>query len=222
MSVLARELDSYQRAVDAYRRQTNDHNRKVDAYRNTLVRDADGNVLLIDASNAVFSADPDGKLTRTGLPSGSLSDYGMTELPDDPRFRLLRQNPTDSKRETRDDVQYYQDSETGEQYYYTVTPGQGDAGPTRERLGSEWRMEQAMPQRWEEPQRYQFSRNISGFTEKPPEWDREFTRVEPNPTAAQIRRAATPSLAQMEAGLIGQVMRSGGVKYGVPEYRPRT
>ena len=50
MSVLARELDSYQRAVDAYQRQLNSYNRGVQSYNDTLVRDADGNLLVIDSS----------------------------------------------------------------------------------------------------------------------------------------------------------------------------
>jgi hypothetical protein len=232
MSVLSRELDSYQRAVDAYQRQLNSHNRKVDAYRDTLVRDEAGNLLVVDSSGAVFSADSEGKLTRSGLPSGALSDYGLTEVPDDPRFRMLRQNPTKSERESRDDVRLFVDSETGEQYYYTLTPGYGDAGPTQERLGPEWRLEEALPQQMAPgygdsggyylPQQFRFSRDISGFTEKPPEWDREFNRQAPDPTAAQVRRAGMPTMAQIEGGLIGQVMRGGGVRQGVPAYRPRS
>lgn len=232
MSVLSRELDSYQRAVDAYQRQLNSYNRKVDAYQNTLVRDANGNLLVVDGSGAVLSADSEGKLTPSAAPSGSLGDYGLTEMPDDNRFRLLRQNPTKSERESRDDVRLFVDSETGEQYYYTLTPGYGDAGPTQERLGPEWRLEEALPQKmvpgygdsggYYEPQQFRFSRDISGFTERPPEWDREFNRQAPDPTAAQIRRASMPSMAQIEGGLVGEVMRSGGVRMGVPAYRPRS
>jgi hypothetical protein len=231
MSVLSRELDSYQRAVDAYQRQLNSHNRQVDAYRNSLVRDANGNLLVVDSSRAVFSADSEGKLTPSGAPSGALSDYGLTELAEDPRFQMLRQNPTKSERESRDDVRLFVDSETGEQYYYTQRPDYGDFGPTRDHLGPEWRLEEVLPQKWVSghgdsggyyEQQFRFSRDISGFTEKPPEWDREFNRQAPDATAAQVRRAGMPSMAQIEAGLIGQVMRGGGVRQGVPAYRPRS
>jgi hypothetical protein len=225
MSVLSRELDSYQRAVDAYQRQLNRYNRKVDAYRNTLVRDSAGNLLVVDASGTVFSANPEGKLTRSKVPSGALSDYGLTEVPDDKRFQMLRQNPTESKHESRDDVRFYQDFETGEQYYYTLTPGSGDEGFTLTRLGPEWKLERALPQKRVgdsiEPQQFRFSRDASVFAEKPPEWDREFNRQAPDATAAQVRRASTPSMAQIEGGLVGEVMRGGGVRMGVPVYRPR-
>lgn len=229
MSVLSRELDAYQRAVDAYQRRMNSYNRKVDAYRDTIVRDANGNMLVVNSSGGVQGVDPDGRLVRGSLPSGTLADYGLTTLPDDPRFRLVRQgSPTESKRETLDKVYKYQDSETGEEYYYTQVD-EGESGIRRERLSPEWRLEREVPGRWidggdsgyyERPT-YVFSRDASTYLEAPPEWIAEFTRTAPDPTAAQVRRAATPNWAQIEAGLIGEVMRSKGVRGGVPVYRPR-
>lgn len=229
MSVLSRELDSYQRAVDAYQRRMNSYNRGVDAYRKTLVRDANGNLMLIDASGNVFSADQDGRLTRSSLPGGSLTDYGATPLPDDPRFRLLRQGePTESKRETLDNVYKYQDYDTGEEYYYTQVD-EGESGIRQVRLTPDWKLEKEIPGRYidygdgggYERTTYQFSRDASSYLEAPPEWTDEFKRKAPDATAAQVRRAATPSWAQIEAGLIGQVMRGSGVRGGVPIYRPK-
>jgi hypothetical protein len=230
MSVLSRELDSYQRAVDAYQRRMNTYNRKVDAYRNTVVRDANGNLLVVDASGNVFSAGQDGGLTRSNLPGGSLTDYGATPLPDDPRFRLLRQGePTEAKRETLDNVYKYEDYESGENYYYTEVD-EGESGLRRERLTSDWQLDKVVPGRlidggdssYQERPTYIFSRDASSYLEAPPEWTDEFRRKAPDPTQAQVRRASQPSLAQIETGLIGQVMRGGGVRGGVPVYRPRT
>ena len=50
--------------------------------------------------------------------------------------------------------------------------------------------------------------------EKPGEWGKTFDVKAPNPTKAEIRRESTPSLAEMEAGLIGEAIRGRGVRYG--------
>lgn len=229
MSVLSRELDSYQRAVDAFQRRMNSYNRKVDAYRSTVARDANGNMLVVDSAGRVQGVNADGKLVKGSLPSGTLADYGLTPLPDDPRFRLVRQGaPTEVKRETLNNVRKYQDSETGEEYYFTQVDD-GDYGTRTVRLTPEWRLEKEIPGSYEDygdgggygPTTYQFSRDVSTYIESPPEWTGEFTGKAPDPTAAQVRQASTPNWAQIEAGLIGEVMRGKGVRSGVPVYRPR-
>ena len=229
MSVLSRELDSYQRAVDAFQRRMNSYNRKVDAYRSTVARDVNGNMLVVNNAGQVQGVDADGKLVRGSLPSGTLSDYGLTYLPDDKRFRLVRKGaPTEVKRETLNNVRKYQDSETGEEYYYTEID-EGESGIRRERLTPEWRLDKEVLGRevydgdgsYRLPTTYEFSRDVSSYIESPPEWTGEFTRKAPDPTAAQVRQAATPNWAQIEAGLIGEVMRGKGVRSGVPVYRPR-
>jgi hypothetical protein len=231
MSVLSRELDSYQRAVDAYQRRMNTYNRGVDAYRKTLVRDANGNLLVVDGNGNVSAVEPSGRVIGPSLPANfNIQDYGATSIPDTSAFRQLRQGePTESKRETLDKVYKYQDSETGEKYYYTQVD-EGESGLRRERLTPDWRLEKEIPGRYidygdgggyERPT-YIFSRDASSYLEAPPEWTDEFRRKAPDPTQAQVRRASQPSLAQIETGLIGQVMRGGGVRGGVPVYRPRT
>lgn len=58
-----------------------------------------------------------------------------------------------------------------------------------------------------------------GYPETPGTFDQKFNRQAPDPSFAQVAKASAPSMAQMEAGLIGQVMRGGGVRGGVPVYR---
>ena len=231
MSILSRELDSYQRAVDAYQRRLNSYNRGVDAYRKTLVRDANGNLLVVDGNGNVSAVEPSGRVIGPSLPANfNIQDYGATSIPDTSAFRQLRQGePIESKRETLDNVYKHQDSETGEEYYYTQVD-EGESGIRQVRLLTpDWRLEKEIPGRYidygdgggYERATYQFSRDAASYLEAPPEWTDEFKRKAPDATAAQIRRAATPNWAQIEAGLIGQVMRGGGVRMGVPVYRPR-
>jgi len=54
----------------------------------------------------------------------------------------------------------------------------------------------------------------AGFSEEAP--------VEPDASVAQTRAAARPSLAQMEAGLIGQAIRGRGVKQGGAYFPPES
>lgn len=261
MSVLSRELDSYQRAVDAYQRQLNSYNRGVQQYNDTLVRDADGNLLVIDSSGNVQKVDPEGKVTPGALPSGTLQDYGFSPIPDEDRFRMLRQGePVESKREVRTNVIRSYDPESG---YGGFSGGDGASSFGVDQLlssgaeyGPEWRVDKAyrwMPipdpsgktswfnQKYDyvevdpswleanpltydaengKPDIYTLSRNASVYAEKPDEWTKQFTRKAPDPTFAQVKRAGMPTLAQIEGGLIGEVMRGKGVRYGVPVYRP--
>lgn len=231
MSVLSRELDSYQRAVDAYQRRLNSYNRSVDAYRDTLVRDANGNLLVVNSSGQVFSADDTGRLTAGRLPSGTIKDYGATTLPGDKRFRVLRQNPIDTQRETKTGVKKYRDSESNEEFYYTERREESGDGENIvwDRLSPEWKLEKEIPGRWidggdssyQEQPTYEFSRDASVYFEQPEEWTKTFNRQAPDPTGAQTRRAGRPTLAQIEGGLIGEVMKGSGVRYGVPVYRPK-
>lgn len=225
MSVLSRELDSYQRAVDAYQRQLNSYNRGVQRYNDTLVRDADGNLLVVDSSGSVMKVDAEGRVTPGKLPSGTVQDYGISAIPDESRFRMLRQGePVESKRETITGVQRFYDPESGQEYYYTLGSDYGDSGPGQERLTAEWRLERKIPGQQDgesyTPDTYEFSRDASVYVEKPEEWTKQFTRKAPDPTFAQVKRAGMPTLAQIEGGLIGEVMRGKGVRYGVPVYRP--
>lgn len=230
MSVLSRELDSYQRAVDAYQRQLNSYNRGVQRYNDTLVRDADGNLLVVDSSGSVMKVDAEGRVTPGNLPSGTVQDYGISAIPDESRFRMLRQGePTEANRETASGVMRYYDPESGEEYYYTLGAEQYEGSRSMDRLGPEWRMERRIPGQqagWGDseyytPDTYEFSRDASVYLEKPQDWAKQFNRTAPDPTFAQVKRAGMPSMAQIEGGLIGEVMRGKGVRSGTPTYRPR-
>lgn len=221
MSVLTRDIDAYQRALKVFQQKAKGHNRQVEAYNNTLVRDSDGNPLLIDGQGNVFRADSDGRLTQGQLPGGSVADYGLSSLPDTSAFRLLRQNPTSQARETRDDVRYIpgfnEDGVAREGYYYTVGPEQGDGGGAIERLSGEWRVDERIPGRQMGPDqveadRFRVSRDASVYADRPGEFTEKFDRRAPDPTRAAIQRAASPSMAEAEIGLIGQVMRGKGVR----------
>lgn len=227
MSVLSRELDAYQRAVDAYQRSVNSYNRGVDAYRSTLVRDANGRLLLATPSGGVTAVDSEGRIAQAVLPAGfDQSQYGMTGLPDS-AYSLLRQNPKSVGRETRDDVYYYAGSSEGndQPFYYYYGPEQGDAGAQRHILGGEWRVDQKIPGFSsgdnQEPDRYVVSRDASIYPEQPGDWTKKFGKKAPDPTGAQMKKMGMPTLAEVEAGLIGEVIKGGGVRYGVPVYRPK-
>lgn len=233
MAVLSRELDSYQRAVDAYQRQVDRHNRKAARYDDTLVRDAAGNILVLDASGNVMKVDSEGRVTPGALPSGSVQDYGVSAIPDESRFRALRQGaPVDTRRETRTDVRYIpgfsDESGSQEGYYYTLGADQGEGTRAIDRLGPEWRVEQRIPGNYvgageasyAMPDAYEVSRDVSVYPERPPEWDKEFNRRAPDPTFGAAKRAGMPSAAQIERGLIAEVLRGKGVRSGAPNYGP--
>lgn len=226
MSVLAREQDSYQRALEAYQRQINRYNRDVDKYKTTLVKDQNGNLLVIDGSGNVSAVNSGGALIGASLPRDfQLTNYGATDIPGGQGFRQLRQGPMEVKRETKTDVRKYVDYDTGQEYYYTWGPDWSDSGPSQVRLGPEWRIDKTVPGQvygdTEGPTTYIASRDASTYMESPPEWKKTFDRKAPSATPAQVSRMNAPSLAEVESGLIGEVMKGKGVRYGVPVYRPR-
>lgn len=233
MSVLARELDSYQRALDIYQRQMNRYNRGVDQYRQTLVRDANGNILITmpgssfgGSGGEVKAVGPDGTIVAAaGGLEKPLTEYGLTPIPGNEAFRMLRQNPTSANRETVSGVKKYVDvdPETGERYYYIEQNNNDDY--RRIKLGNEWRMDETVRGReyndYSEPTTYVFSRDASEYLKAPEEWTKTFDRKAPEATAGQVRRMGMPSLAEIEGGLIGEVMKGSGVRQGVPVYRPK-
>lgn len=170
MSVLARDLDAYNRALTAYQRRAGGYNRSVDQYNQSMVRDANGNILIqgmgggsagTDASDAVpdssylMAVDTTGKVISAKLAEGfNESAYGTSAIEGATGYRMLRQNPT----------------------------GTADNKPT--------------------------------YQEKPEEWTEEFKGKAPDPTYGQIKKASAPSLAAQEAGLIGEVIKGGGLKTG--------
>lgn len=170
MSVLARDLDAYNRALTAYQRRVGSYNRSVDQYNQSMVRDANGNVLIqgmnggtqaTEASEAtpdttyLMAVDTTGKVIAAKPVEGfDESAYGTTAIEGATGYRMLRQNPI----------------------------GTADNKPI--------------------------------YQEKPEDWTEEFKLKAPDPTYGQVKRAGTPSLAAKEAGLIGEVIKGGGLKTG--------
>ena len=214
MSVLAREQDSYQRALEAYQRQINRYNRGVDRYKSTLVKDQNGNLLVIDGSGNVSAVNSGGALIGASLPRGfDQTAYGATAIPGGQGYRQLRQNPTEAKRESVAGVRVYSD-ESGYTSYY-------DANGNPVYITPEWRRDRVNPATEYAPATYDYSRDVSSYMESPPEWKKTFDRKAPEATPAQVSKMNAPSLAEIESGLIGEVMKGKGVRYGVPVYRPR-
>lgn len=223
MSVLAREVDAYQRALDAWQRQANRHNRKLDAYQQTLVRNDQGQQL-VQYAGQVFAVDPQtGRLSPASPPQDVR--YELTDLPGNPGILALRQNPIGTREETLSGAQRYQDPSAGEDYYFTSTQ-EMEGGVERKRVGPEWQVQSEQPGAYRsaddyDPTTYTLARDVGVYPEAPGSIE-GFNRPAPQATLSQARRIGAPSLAQVEAGLIGEVIRGGGVKQGVPVYRPRS
>lgn len=218
-SVLSRDIDAYQRALDQYNRSLRRHNAGVDAYNSTLVRGTDGNPVVVDSGYGIVQG---------ALPPGQTANtYGKTEVEGNPGMFVLRKDPIRQSSETLRDVRYQgpmvdEAGPVSSGYYYQVTGSDPEGGETRQQLGGEWRMtEQTGFGEAPSDNRYTVERNTSEYMAKPAEWTREFNRKAPAPTKAEYIRAQLPSLAAVEGGLIGDVLRSGGLKSGVP-IRQRT
>jgi len=85
VTVLARELQAYQTAVDQY-------NRNVQAFGNSLVKDANGNILVYK-DGKYYSVPPEGgEATKISEPTGF---SGKTPSSGDPSVYLLRRQISD-------------------------------------------------------------------------------------------------------------------------------
>jgi hypothetical protein len=240
MSVLRRDVESYQRALDQYQRQVAAYNRKIEGYNQSIVSDAQGNYYVVGSDGTTYIADKNtGKVTATSLPGGrSLGDYGLTSIEGDNNFRLLRQNPTQASRETV--IGAYRGYEGGDEwnqgtpYYYrlgdTAYDSEGNIYRPQVRLGPEYRVDQTIPGEWvgagedsyRAPDQYRLSRDASTYASKPGAFDKKFTRTAPDPTYAQLRQmqqgTANQQALAAERGLISEVMRGGGVLGDRPQY----
>jgi hypothetical protein len=221
MSVLGREQDSYQRALEAYQRQINRYNRSVDKYQASLVRDQNGNILVQSGGgfgnfSMPIEAVPPGGGTpiAASLPKDfDESLYGYTDIPGGQGYRYLRQNPIEAKRETVEGLSYFSDEYGGTSYY--MFPD----GRVFDTYG--WRHGGASGGNEYTPPTHSFFRDLSTYMAAPAEWDKKFNRKAPSATPAQASKIGAPSLAEVESGLIGEVMKGKGVRYGVPVYRPK-
>lgn len=209
MTVLARELDAYKRAVEQYNRQTRGYNKSVEQYNNTIVTDANGNAIVRDSSGNTYSVDKEGRLSGYTLPSGqSVADYGSTALPDSP-YQMMRQNPTTRNVETVTGATLRQGGSEE-----SPVVGYGDANGNL--YGPEWRMVSQNYQGGDESPYYTYTlqRDASVYADKPGAFDKTQPK-QPDPSMAAVRRMYRPGLAQQEAGLVGSVIRNNGLASAV-------
>lgn len=218
MGVLARELASYQSAVDQYLRNST-------GFNNSLVQDANGNILVYmngqyysvpaNGGNATpvssFTTADGRQISRLGL--NTFGQYGMTASSGDPNVYLVRQNPTGSTTNTVTGLRaMYDDSNNITGYYmtdasgnyveaYAPAPGvqvQYEMVPqTDPNIAPTWKAIETQYQYIGEPQ--------------------DFTRKPPDPTLAQVRKMNQIGSADAErlAGMDSGIIRSGGLKGGL-------
>ena len=233
MSVLARDLDAYNRALQAYQRKAGTFNRGVDRYNASIVRDPNENAYVyggeydpVGANNGQFyTADKtSGQLSEATAPTGYA---GMTAIADSPGYSMIRQNPTGKETKTFTGATKGGGGtdEFGRpipEYFYL--PGERDpASPmsqpeARQLDASKVRVvavtEGARSGMGASIPTYTIEYDVNSFQDKPGEWTETFDKKAPDPTKAQVAQAARPSLAQQEAGLIGGVIRGKGLKTG--------
>lgn len=231
MSVLARDLDAYNRALQAYQRKAGTFNRGVDRYNTSFVRDPSGNPYAYSGeydpagfnTGQFYTADKaSGQLTEAEAPA----EYaGMTANTDSPGYSMLRQNPTG--KETKIFTGAIKsgggtDRFGNPQPEYFYIPGE----PSPDGLSTSRRLDASKVRvvGQTEGQRsgmgggsnptYTIEYDVNSFQDKPGEFTETFDKKAPDPTKAQIAQAVRPSLAEQEAGLIGEVVRGKGLKTG--------
>lgn len=219
MSVLSRELDTYNRALAAYNRDVRKHNALGKAYNDSIVRDQNGNPVVASGQPGAWGApqavDADGRVIGANLISGFNADaYGKTDAGSG--YSMLRQNPISSARETKSGVMRGVD-EDGTSFYYEL--GQPDWEGTRQqvRLNGDWQVAKVNPGAqlsYDEvaPTTYDLYRDNNVYPDNPGAWTRKFDMQAPDPSFSQIRKSGQASLAQLEGGLIGEVIAGRGAR----------
>lgn len=235
MSVLARDLDAYNRALQAYQRKAGGYNKSVDRYNTSFVRDPSGNPYVYSGEYDPAGANT-GQFYTANKASGQLTDAqapaeyaGMTANTDSPGYSMLRQNPTGKE------TKIFTGATKGgggtdrwgrpiPEYFYL--PGVPDPGNPRGTVTS--RQLDASKVRVVEKTEgarsgmagsgiptYTIEYDVNSFQDKPGEWTETFDKKAPDPTKAQLNQAGQASLAQQEMGLIGEVLQSRGLKTGI-------
>jgi len=235
MSVLARDLDAYNRALMAYQRKAGKYNRGVDQYNASILRDPSGNPYVYGGtydplgpnSGQFYTADQaTGKLNAATAPAGYA---GMTGIPESPGYSMLRSNPTGTQVKTMANV-YKGGGGVDEygnkqpEYFYVAGQPDADGNATQKVIdASKVRVidqQEGAEQRDNDggilraPTTYTIEYDENNFLEKPGAWTETFDKKAPDPTKAQVAQATRPSLAEQEAGLIGEVIKGKGLKAG--------
>lgn len=235
MSVLARDLDAYNRALAIYQRKAGKYNKSTEQYNASIMRDPTGNPYVyggsydpLGATNGQFyTADQaTGKLTTANAPAGYA---GMSGISDSPGYSLLRQNPTGTQAKTLtnvykggggvDDSGYAQP-----EYFYVAGEPNADGNatqkfidPNKVRVISQKEGAERSDNEggiFRDPTVYTIEYDENSFLQKPGAWTETFDKTAPDPTKAQLAQAARPSLAEQEMGLLGEVIRGRGLKTG--------
>ena len=210
MSVLARDIDAYKRAVERYNREIKGYNRGIENYNQSLVLDANGNAVVRDALGNVFAVDRAGKTIGYNLPEGkTVADYGSQPIPGSP-YLLMRQNPAERRTESVRGVIRQEDADGGGGQY--VVPNNEGSGQV---LGPEWKMisEQGPTTEGGNPT-YTFEKDASIYRDRPEAFKGQTPKA-PDPSMAQVRRMFTGSVADRErGGLLNDAIRSKGLKTG--------
>ena len=224
MSVLARDLDAYNRALKAYQRKVGTFNKGVDQYNASVMKDPAGNTYVYGGeydpagvnTGQFYTADKtSGNLSAATAPAGYA---GMTGIPDSPGYSMLRQNPTGKETKT-----FTGAIKSGDYFYITSAEPNSEGSTQRQLDASKVRVldqQEGVDQNDGEggtsrtPTRYTIEYDINSFQDKPGEWTETFDKKAPDPTKAQVAQAVRPSLAEQEAGLIGEVIKGKGLKTG--------
>lgn len=219
MSVLSRELDTYNRALAAYNRDVRRHNALGKVYNDSIVRDQNGNPVVVSGSDGAWgvpqAVDAEGRVIGANLISGfNAEGFGKSDIGSG--YNMLRQNPTSSTRETKTGVMRAAD-ENGASYYYELGAPDSDGARQQVRLNGDWQIAKTNPgvqvgyDEMSQPT-YDLYRDIGTYPGNPGEWTKQFGMQAPDPSFSQIRKAGQPSLAQMEGGLIGEVIAGRGAR----------
>ena len=235
MSVLARDIDAYNRALAAYQRRASSYNSGVGKYNESFVRDPSGNPYVYSGEYDPAGANT-GQFYTADKVSGQLTDAeapanyaGMTANPDSPPYSMVRQNPTGK------DTKTFTGATKGgggtdrygnpiPEYFYL--PGERDpASPMGTPEARQLDASKVRVVAVTEGARsgmggggiptYTIEYDVNSFIDKPGEFTETFDKKAPDPTKAQLDRAGQPSLAQQEMGLISEVLRSKGLKTGL-------
>ena len=233
MATLARDIDAYQRALAAYQRRANSYNSGANKYRASIMTDPSGNPYvyggeydpLTPPTGSFYTADKtSGQLAAVEAPAGYA---GMTAIPESPPYSMLRQNPTGKETKTLTGVTKggggtNEWGVTEPEYFYVQGPSDSEGNSSQRRLdASKVRVvgktegERTDYRGGASPTTYTIEYDVNSFLDKPGEWTETFDKKAPDPTKAQIDRAGQPTLAQQEMGLIGEVLRSRGLKTGL-------
>jgi hypothetical protein len=211
-------VDTYKGAVNAYNQEVAGYNSKVTDYQNSFLRnDSDQPLVYQPSTGMVYAVDTaSGQLSQASLPSGKISDYGLTAIPDESRFLSIRQGtPVEANRITGTAYMVApQDNYEGGGYVnfgpgpqwlhsghrnYYLAPKSGSYG---EPYGAEWRLDGSKTETVPDPYQegspstrtvYLVSKDASTWQEAPPAFNKEFTDTAP--TAPNAPRTPSFSLS---------------------------